>query len=219
MDNQQNFSWGVGNLGFGPVSVFFSMPLEKYYTFHIFPCWFTKYINIFLSVYIFDPSHLKHLLKLFRVRSTDDTFDRKKVHSGKVFQWSLRLKTPLVMLLLHHLLVAVTQGKIMVDTLEGCIYPPWCQVKTERSSSSYHMKSIQLIDFLWTKWKFILKTNSNLAVNKVGSSGFDPRDSADYKVCKTVAKNKIFLLQMMSIHACHLTNYDCSFIKFAEKYL
>ena len=136
--------------------MFFSMSLEKYYTFHIFPCWFTKYINIFLSFYIFDPSHLKHFLKLFHVRSRDDTFDRKKVHSGKVFQWSLRLKTPLVMLLLHHLLVAVTQGKIMVDTLEGCIYPPWYQVKTEGSSSSYHMKSIY-------NWLIFFELNENLS--------------------------------------------------------
>ena len=142
---------GNRKLGFGLDSV-----LEKYYTFHIFPCWFTKYINIFLSVYIFDPSHLKHFLKLFHVRSTDDTFDRKKVHSGKVFQWSLRLKTPLVMLLLHHLLVAVTQGKIMVDTLEGCIYPPWYQVKTEGSSSSYHMKSIY-------NWLIFFELNENLS--------------------------------------------------------
>jgi len=68
------------------------------------------------------------------------------------------------MLLLHLLLVVAIQGKMMVDYSKGMRHTPY---------HIYHIK-VYKYDFLWK--------STNLAVIQVSSSGFDPLDSADYKL-------------------------------------
>ena len=68
------------------------------------------------------------------------------------FSWSLRSETHLVMLLLHFLLVAATQGKmIMMNVLKwGYIFLWLCLLKipllTEKKYSRYYKQSKQLVN-------------------------------------------------------------------------